>query len=94
MLESLCNQAVNESEDRLQNSSQFTEIKIQSFYLNNKNEGTKITMDRYTTTTLTAATEITRTRFSTKTSSDQSIFLYVPRDACIELFCIFRDFYV
>ena len=59
----ICNQAVTEFEDRLQNSlTQFTEIKIlYSFYLNNKNEGTKRNMYRSTT-----ATEITRTGFSRK----------------------------
>ena len=46
------------------------------------------------TTTKRTATEITRTRYSTKKeSSSRSIVLYVLRDACHELFCVFGGFY-
>ena len=75
-LGSLCDQAVTESEDRLQNSlSQFTEIKMQSSYWNNKNEGTKInTVHIVKQQPHLTATEIVRTGFSTKASSDRSTF--------------------
>ena len=75
-LGSLCDQAVTESEDRLQNSlSQCTEIKMQSSYWNNKNEGTKInTVHIVKQQPHLTATEIVRTGFSTKASSDRSTF--------------------
>ena len=75
-LGSLCDQAVTESEDRLQNSlSQCTEIKMQYSYWNNKNEGTKInTVHIVKQQPHLTATEIVRTGFSTKASSDRSTF--------------------
>ena len=49
-------------------------------------------MWRQTPNLFITATEITQTGYSTKKSSNRSIFPYVLRDACHEIFCVFGDF--